>query len=236
MKINFILMCYFFSLVSFAQELSYPELNVTPRASERIKLELKNEHSAGWGVHMPIQLSALSTLIAGAMSTSSLVEDKKEEGGKWAPVTAIGVGAIWIGVTSWATLNHRPYREAYLKLKKMPYNSKREKLTLERLAEEELDQLRKLGRNSRWLSFATNLAASTYLLDNVESGTDAQVAASLSTLLSFTPLLFKYRWEDVYEQQEKYKKKIFSPIAMGPIFNDPFFGTKATGLNLSFIF
>lgn len=235
MKISVVLLMLI-SSVSFAQELSYPELNVTPRATERIKIEVKEEAGIAWSQHMAVQLSSLSTLVAGAMSTSSIDEEKKDDGGNMAPTVAIAVGGAWLGATAWAAMKFRPYRSAYYRLKKMPYKSKREKLTVERLAEEEINEMRTLGRRIRWFSVATNLAASGYLMGNLESESDAQISAGFSALLALGPLFFKYHWEDVANEQDKYKKKIFSPVAMMPITKNPFSNDRASGVSLLYTF
>ncbi len=223
-----------FTSLSFAQEMEYPELNVTPRASDRVRLEAREEAGKAWSSHFSIQLSALSTLAAGAMVSANLDDEKNDR--VLAPTVAMVTGALWLGVSTWSAISYRPYKETYLKLKKLPYKSKRDKLTVERLAEEELSAMRTMGRRIRWFSAATNLAASLFLLDSVKSDTDAEVAANVSSLLSVLPLFFKYHWEDVANEQDKYKKKIFSPVAMAPIITNPITQTKATGIALLYRF
>lgn len=235
MKVSLVLLMLF-SSVSFAQELSYPELNVTPRATDRIKIEMKQEAGKAWSQHMAIQLSSIATLAAGAMGGSSIQEGKEENGGDMAPTIAVAVGGAWLGATAWAAMSFRPYRSAYNRFKRMPYKTKRDKLTVERLAEEEINALRTMGKRIRWFSAATNLAASGYLLENLESESDAQIAAGFSALLALGPIFFKYHWEDVATEQEKYKKKIFSPVAMLPITKNPFSNDRASGVSLLYTF
>jgi hypothetical protein len=235
MKLSIVLLMLI-SSVCFAQELKYPELNVTPRATARIKIEMKQEAGKAWSQHMAVSLSSISTLVAGAMSGSSIQEEKKEDGGDMAPTIAMAVGGAWLGATAWAAMAYRPYRKAYSRFKKMPYKTKREKLTVERLAEEELSQLRTLGKRIRWFSAVTNLAASGYLMGNLESESDAQIAAGFSALLALGPIFFKYHWEDVANEQDKYKKKIFSPVAMMPIMKNPFSNDRASGVSLLYTF
>lgn len=224
----------FFSLCTFAQSLHYPELEVTPRATERVKIETQNESSDAWTSNLPIQVSAVATFVAGAMSAGSIDDDKED--GKLAPTLAIGVGALWIGATTWAAMKYRPYKQAYADLKKYPYKSEREKLIAERMAEEELDSLARLGRNMRYLSVATNLAASAFMLENVEQESDAKFAAGISALLSLTPLFFKYSWEKIACDQKKYKKKIYSPITMAPMIRRTSDGNFTSGLSLAYQF
>ena len=214
-----------------ASELSYPELNVTPRASERIRLEIKDEAGHAWMSHMPVQLSALSTLSAGLMLSTGKVDTDKDEKSV-SPAIGMAVGAAWLGATIWASISYRPYRNAYLKLKKMPYKTKRQKLTVERLAEEELSSLRTLSKRIRWFSFFTNVGASAFMYSSALEDSDAQKIAGISGLMAFAPLLFSYHWEKVANEQEKYKKKIYAPVAMTPIMIDPFKKVAATGASL----
>ena len=131
-----------FSTQAFAQDLSYPELNVTPRASKRVSYEAKLESGGIWLEYAPIQLSSLMLLGAGSMSSGNVKNEKDEQ--EAAPGVAIAVGAVWLGATTWALSSYRPYRAALKRLAKLPYKSKRDKLTRERLAEEELNNLKSL--------------------------------------------------------------------------------------------
>lgn len=234
MKYLSVLILVFISINSFSQELSYPELNVTPRASERIKIELRDEAGRAWTSHLSVQLASIATLISGGMSSSS-ISDSKEDG-DMAPAIAMGVGAAWLGATTWAALSYRPYRRFYSRIRKMPYKTKRQKLTVERLSEEKINSLKKMGKRIRWFAAISNLAASGFLIDNVESDSDAQISASFSALMALGPIFFNYHWEDVANEQEKYKKKIFSPVAMLPIFKNPISGKTASGVSLLYTF
>jgi len=228
----------FFSSTSFAQQMEYPELNVTPRAKDRIRLEIKDEAGNAWANQLPIQLAALTTLTAATM-VSSEVDTTTSPDADLIPAFAMGVGALWIGYSAWAAAAYRPYRSFFVnKIRRMPYRTLREKLTVERLAEEELNSLASSGARIRYFAAATNLATSIFLLDVVKDNTDAKKAAELSILTSLTPLFFPFHWEKVAKEQEKYKKKIFSPVAMTPIMHNPFSKKfeAATGLAMSFRF
>ena len=234
-----------------AQDLSYPELHVTPRASQRIKLETSEEANKNFTSFLPIQLSAITTIAAGYM-LSGKVEDHipsgstevVDDGKKAAPAVAMGVGAILLGATTWASMSYRPYKTAYEKtkrnMKRLGKNSKRKMLTIERLAEEEINSLAKMGMRLRYISAATNLALASMLADANEGETDdqkgAQFVSSLSMIMAITPLFFKTRWEEVAEEQEKYKKKIYAPISWAPIMRDPSNKYTATGMSLTWGF
>jgi hypothetical protein len=222
------------SLHLFAQNMHYPELEVTPRASERIRLEIKNEKTQALTSSLPMMISGLMTFTAGVISSSSLNDDKPE--GDKAPMIAMGVGALWLGIGAWSAFKYRPYGQFFKKLRKMPYKSKRQKLTSERIAEEELNQLARMGRNIRWFSVATNMLASGFLLENIEGESDAQIVGGISILTSLLPLFFSSHWERIACEQKKYKKKIYAPIAMTPIFKKTVNGDYASGLSLAYKF
>lgn len=222
------------SMLSYSEELRYPELNVTPRAKARIKLELREEAGTAWSSHLMVQLSSILTLTSGIMSTSSLDSTKPKN--EMAPTIAIGIGSAWLAATAWTAMNYRPYRDFYSKIKKMPYKTKRHKLTAERLAEERINSLRSIGKKVRWASVISNFAASANLLENVKDESDAQAAASFSVLLSIAPLFFTYHWEDVAKEQERYKKKIFAPVAMFPLLKNPFNQERTSGISLLYRF
>lgn len=214
--------------------MSYPELNVSPRATERIRLEIKPEASKAWTSHLAIQVSGVTTLLAAAMSSSSLRDDRPEA--NMAPTVGLAVGALWVGATAWAAMKYRPYRKASNRLRRFPYKTKRQKLIAERMAEEEINSLARFGRNMRWFSVLSNAAASGILLSGVEGDSDAQTFASISALVALTPLFFKSHWEQVADEQEKYKKKIYAPIAMMPLLHRNNLGGWDSGLALSYQF
>jgi len=225
------------SLMSFnglAQQLSYPELQVTPRASARIKLEIRAEAGHAWTSYMPVQISALSTLAAASMMGSSVDTEKDEN--EVSPKIGMVFGAAWLGATVWASMKYRPYRKSFSKYKKYPKKTKRQQLTFERLAEEELSSLRTLGKRIRWFSFVTNLVAAGYMQSSAKEDSDGQRVSGVAALLAFGPLFFNFHWEDVANEQDKYKKKIYAPVAMTPIIQDPFTLARATGVNLLFTF
>lgn len=213
-----------------AQDLTYPELHVTPRASERIKIEAKQEANNTFKSFLPMQVSALSTFVAGMM-LSGKVEDglapgkTVDNGKKAAPGVAMGISALWLGATTWASLKYRPYKSAYFKNKRMAYKTKREQLTMERMAEEEINSLKRLGKRMKWISVAMNLGLNSMLIDANPDETDdqkgAKFVANLSAVIALAPLFFTTHWETVADEQEKYKKKIYAPVAMTPIMMDP---------------
>lgn len=216
MKLIALLIMTFSALVQ-AQDFSYPELNVVPRATERIKMEVGSEESYAWKSNMPLQIASLLTLTTGAMASSNIKEDKEED---YASEISMLVGAGWLAASVWASMKYRPYRSSYLKMRKMPYKTKREKLLKERMAEEEINTLRSIGKKIRWAGALTTLAASLNLQSSIDSDSDegkrAETLAGVSAAVSLATLFFPNRWERVADEQEKYKKKIYSPVSIAP--------------------
>lgn len=198
--------------------ITYPELQVTPRASERIGMEAKNEKSSRLSQHLPVQISSLMTLVAGLYSQSNKPDEDKvaPDDAKWARNTAIGIGAAWLIGTYYMSDNYTPYTKAQIAIQALPSKTPQETLTRERIAEENIGAAAKVGDRIMWASAFTNFAASAYLAS--KSGKEASVLAGISGLLAFSPLVFRYNWQTVNQYHQEYKKKIYGPIAMPGLF------------------
>ncbi len=192
----------------YAQDYSYPELAVSPRASERLRIE-ESENSS-WLIHAPLQISALTTLAAG-LNTSSI---KKGQNDKSAFTAATAVGAGWFGVSLWMQLYYKPYYLGLNSIKRIPNKTPREQLIYERMAEEHINNAASLAKKIKWLSFVTNLGTNLWVMSESESGSTGKNLGIIGAVAAFGPLLFPYRWESVADEQKNYKKKIFGPITM----------------------
>ncbi|MCB0414356.1 MAG: hypothetical protein KDD50_08490 [Bdellovibrionales bacterium] len=224
-----------FSLPLLAQgqdEISYPELEVTPRASERLKIEAQKEKSGEhpwYAYNLPIQVSALSTLVGGLALTSNqptfsgigdtLERDKKLTSASQAASFGLMVGAIWLGYTAYMQTTYSPYQDAYKTISKQAGSNKREQLTKERLAEERLAEPARIHRRMAYFSVLTNLGASAFMVENSEG--DPRILAAFSAAVSLLPLFFDSHWEAVYNKHQEYKKKIYGPVAYSFLFQDP---------------
>jgi hypothetical protein len=209
MKLNLLIAVICISTTAHAQNYQYPELAVSPRASERLKIEYKTDTSR-WATNLPVQLSAISTLAAG-LSSSSIKEDKKD---KSAYTTATAIGAAWLGVSLWVQYYYNPYYNGLKRIQKIPNKTPREQLIYERLAEETIHEAASLAKKIKWLSFTTNLGANVWVFSDSKTGSTGKNMAIVGIVSSFAPLLFPYKWESVSEDQKNYKKKIFGPISM----------------------
>ena len=204
-----------FSSSVFAQNLEYPELNVTPRASDRIKMEAKTEsdHSTQFWA---IQAASLMTIVSSSMAGSEISDKAKDDGKEMVATVGMAAGAVLLGATYWMGSHYNPYAKAHAKLKAMPRKSKRDQLTLERMAEEEIKSLKSLGQKMRWISSIGNFALSAAAADIADDESDAKIVAALSGAVAIGSFFFQTHWERVEEEQDKYKKRIFGPVAFNP--------------------
>jgi hypothetical protein len=57
-----------------------------------------------------------------------------------------------------------------------------------------------------------------------------------SLILAFTPLIFKFHWNDVLDTQADYKKRVYAPVAMTTLLEDPVSHLFVPGMLLKFSF
>jgi hypothetical protein len=198
------------SVMAEVKQEHYPELMVVPKASERLMLEARREEQNAWTNHLPLNVASATTLLAGIMTLNDLDKENDPEGIK--PKIAIAVGAGWLATSLWLQTSYRPYRRGAMEVKKASNQNNYSRLMTERLAEEHIDQAARLAKKIKWLSFITNAGASALLIDSANKDSAAQGVAILGTVTSFLPLLFPLSWEQVSEDQQSYKKKVFGPV------------------------
>ncbi len=204
----------------FFSSLDYPELQVVPRASDRLAMESPLEKDLGLAMFWPFQLSGLATLGAGFMMKGKLKENATEQERKdadFAANTAVGMGAAWIGLTYYL-LSTEPYGSELVKIKKYKGSDKRTDLLRERIAEEALQKPAELIRTLTWISFITNFGATANLFDR--STKDNNLYPAIAGIMAFLPLIFKNRYIDNYEKHLEYKRKIYSPVVSTMLFKE----------------
>lgn len=189
----------------------YPELLVTPKASERLEREAKLESRGQFRYYWPIQVPAMATLAAAGLMFGGT--DAKKDPDKQAALTGLGVGSGWLVATWLLSSQYRPYAGGVEEISAMPKGSPREQLARERAAEESIEEAARLGTRLRWLSLLTNLGASAYMASNAQSESAAQIGDIVSIALAFTPVIFTPRWNRIDREQQDYKKRIFAPLA-----------------------
>jgi hypothetical protein len=231
------------------EDMNYPELMVTPRATKRLQIERKRESkmSGYWyKQHAPLQISALFTLLSSmklssdkpfyVATTASDVNAVTENNSKTDDAIKLGqiVGAGWLALTTYMAFNYKPYTTAYNDIRKLPKKTKKQNLTRERIAEEHINKSATIGKRLAWSSFATNLIASAYMASNAKE--DATIIAGLSVLASAAPLFISYNWIEVSNAHKEYKKKIYGPIAQAGFVIEPSTKKPIMGLMVNYSF
>jgi hypothetical protein len=194
--------------------LDYPELHVTPSASQRLKRLAKNERSDRLKNHSSMMLSPIATLIATFQATDSpQVSDDPDNVDQNELSTQVGmaVGGGWLLTNLLLATSYDPYSSGYKEVKKMKSETHRDRLARERFAEEALYKPAKLGTRLLWFSVITNFAASAYLMGYADA--DAKLAAGISAAVALGPIFFPYTWIESANQHRLYKKKIYGPVA-----------------------
>jgi hypothetical protein len=201
--------------------MGYPELQVVPRASERLALEAKSEDTSYLVTHWPIELSALGILYIGMTDKSHQRSDltaKEQKDAKTIASATEAVGAGWL-IGSLIIGAERPYRSATRSLSKYTGKDERSTLLRERLAEEALE------KPARTMHILQNLAVITMAGVSVASAIHANetgcVYAGVGVLMALFPLMFEDHNISVYDKHIEYKKKIYAPLKSASFKYDP---------------
>lgn len=218
--------------VSVAAEMDYPELQVVPRASERLKMEA--EKDAGFKlVSWPILIPAVATLGLGVMNTNATdpFRDPSRLGVYFPGV----VGLAWIGVSVYLAAAWSPYRSGWATVKESSGGGRREQLTRERLAEEELASA---ARSSFIVSIAATvtLGGAAAVSGTMSAGPASGVLSIAVGVLALAPVLLSMRPTHVYNQHLEYKKKIYSPISSVTLMPEPVTSRLAPGVAIALAF
>ncbi|NJL24774.1 MAG: hypothetical protein HC902_06130 [Calothrix sp. SM1_5_4] len=128
----------------------YPELQVVPRASERLLIEAKAERGSWFIQHWPVELSGLTTLYVGLTSKNNraqglTAEQKKDADSINAATTAVGAGWIVGGLILGAQM---PYATGMRAIGRTKGKDDRSVLMRERLAEEHLENRARDARSA----------------------------------------------------------------------------------------
>ncbi len=218
---NLLSLVLFISILSsttLAQEnlfsnLDYPELQVSPRATERLaqlaEMEEKNTLLLEW----TMITSGAMTLFAGIKHKGTYRQDnpteKEKEDSDMAATAGIAVGAGW--VTLGTIMGFKKWSGARLsEVKRIQNKDKRSDLARERLAEEALEYASNTTSTLETLSVVTNFATSMYITSN--SRDENRVYGLLAATTSFLPWLFPNVYRTTYEKHLEYKKKIYTPL------------------------
>lgn len=205
-----------FSVAATESAYSYPELQVRPLATQRVKMQAKKEDSRGLVFQPSMQISAIATLSAGILQFGNVDESSDTE--KRSPLIGTVVGASWLGINYFVGQKLKVYQETLNEVKRLPNKTAEHKLIRERIAEEGINRAAKLSKRMKWLSVLTNAGANAYMMSHAEKDSTSEVFNAVSLAAAFGPLLFSTDWEDIAKDQAKYKKRIYGPILTSSIF------------------
>ncbi len=225
----------FIPLTSIAADYDYPELMVSPRATERLQLELDRERQGKlFGNQVSSQIAYGLTLINGAMMMGNTNE--ADDADKNAAKLGIFVGAAGLGASMWMARSYTPYADGLANAMRMKGKDKRAQLARERLAEEAINNAAKLGKRLDYIAAGSTLVANLYMASVVEKDTLTEPMTYLGAATSILPFIFKNYWSGVSRTQSSYKKKVYGPIGFNTILFDKASKTYMPGASLAFAF
>jgi len=197
----------------FLAGLDYPELQVVPRASERLQMESQEERNSLFSSYWPVQFSSIALILAGSMSSGKFKQtnptDSQKKENQFASQMGTLVGAMWLGGTYY--LNHTlSYSRSIPEIKKITGKDKKSLLLKERLSEEALERPAKVASMINSFSVWTNLFLALYINEHSKQGMPSYTGLAIG--LSFLPLLIDNRIVENWEKHQEYKRKIYAPI------------------------
>lgn len=198
----------------FLNSLDYPELQVVPKASERVQMDAAQEEENGYMMFWPFHVASGTTMLVALMHKNKFKPEKENDENYRRNVdfsvnAAAGLSAAWFAFTYFVSENE-PYNGALTKINAIKGKDKKSLLLKERIAEEAMQKPAELIKMMAYMSTLTNLIAAGGLMDTVSS--DYNVYAGLAILTSFVPLIFKNKYVENYEKQMEYKRKIYAPV------------------------
>lgn len=197
----------------FLDSIDYPELQVVPRASDRLQEEAVFERDFGLFTHWTFWTAGGATFVTSLMHNSKTKETNptvqqtldSENATKFA--FAAGLGTISLGV---ALFLMQPYNSKLESIKKYKPTGRRGELYKERMAEEGLENISKYVKIISYLTPVVNFTASANVFDKADD--NVRMYAGIAMLTSLLPLIFTDSYITNYEKHLEYKRKIYAPI------------------------
>lgn len=193
--------------------LDYPELQVVPRATDRLLMETQNEREYGWIAFWPYQVSSIATILAGNRLRGNYKDDsftdqqKKDSDNVAMSALLVGGGGLALSVF---LIRMDLYGDGFKRVKSVKVTDKRSELLRERLAEEAIEKPAHLINMLTTISVVSNLAAN--LAVSSQANGDVRNYAVIGTIAAFLPWMFSNRYVDNWQKQEEYKRKIYTPL------------------------
>lgn len=224
-----LLICIFnFSLITKAQQaketdteavlledlkaLDYPELQVVPRASERLAIESIAIKDKGILMLFPYVASSVSTLATGVLVGSNLRSDisvKDRDDAEVNARLATGLGLGGLGLAFWYTYSDS-YGAVSAQIRGLKSKDRRTELLKERLAEEAFEKSAQQISQWKWVFVGLNLVANAQLTG--KSKADNNAAPTLGMAAALLPLFISTSYETNYYKQLEYKRRIYVPL------------------------
>jgi len=206
----------------FLAGLDYPELQVVPRASDRLQMESQEEKNSIISSYWPIQVSSIALIMAGTMSSGKFKQtnpsDSQKKENQFATQMGTIVGAMWLGGTFY--LSHSlSYSKSLPEIKKISGKDKKSLLLKERLSEEALERPAKIASMINTFSVWTNFFLALYINSHSKESIPSYTGFAMG--LSFLPFLIDNRIVENWEKHQEYKRKIYAPITRVDFAIDP---------------
>ncbi|HEY8272227.1 MAG TPA: hypothetical protein VIG33_15155 [Pseudobdellovibrionaceae bacterium] len=192
--------------------LDYPELQVVPRASDRLLMETQNEREYGWVAFWPYQVSSIATLLAGNRLRGNYKidmsdQEKKDNDTLALSAMAVGIGGLGLSVF---LIKSDLYGDSFRRIKATKVTDKRSELLRERLAEEALEKPAHLINMLTTVSVTLNVLANVAVTS--QGNNDVRGYAVIGLATAFLPWMFSNRYVDNWNKQLEYKRKIYTPF------------------------
>jgi hypothetical protein len=193
--------------------LDYPELQVVPRASDRLVMETQNEREYGWVAFWPYQVSSIATYMAGSRLRGNYKEDvtteraKKDSDNVGLSAMAVGIGGLGLSIF---LIKSDLYGDSFRRIKANKVIDKRGELLRERLSEEALEKPAHLINMLTTVSVTLNVMANVAVASQANG--DVRGYAAVGVVAAFLPWMFSNRYVDNWNKQLEYKRKIYTPL------------------------
>lgn len=194
------------------KSLDYPELQVVPRASERLVLESNLIRDEGILTVFPYLAASLFTTASGLAVAANLRPEITEEDKSDAKTNsniAIGVGLGGLAISYWYIYTDH-YGSTVNQIRGLRNKDKRTELLRERLSEEAFEKSASLVSKWKWVFAVANFIACAQLTGKSTGNNNAFPTLGLGTAL--LPLFITSNFESNYNKQQEYKKRIYTPI------------------------
>jgi hypothetical protein len=194
--------------------LDYPELQVVPRASERLLIESQKNKDKGLFLLMPYVIPSLFTLSSGIVGAGGLrdsLNSEDRESAQKGANASIGIGALSLGVAFWY-VQADFYGETAGQLRGLKGKDRRTELFKERMSEEAFERSNQHFSKAKWIFAVTHFLANASLAGKLQG--DSNVIPVLGMITAFAPLLMTTDYETNYQRQLDYKKRIYVPLTL----------------------